>query len=40
MKKYEDGGDTSNFDNNSARDWWIKKMGKSWEEAKKLFSRK
>lgn len=36
MKKYEDGGDTSNFDNNSARDWWVKKTGKSWEEAKKL----
>lgn len=36
MKKYEDGGNTSNFDDNSARDWWVRKTGKSWEEARKL----
>lgn len=36
MKKYEDGGELSEFDNDSARDWWVKRTGKSWAEAKKL----
>jgi lipoprotein-anchoring transpeptidase ErfK/SrfK len=36
ITKYEDGGENSEFDNASARDWWVKKTGKTWEEAKKL----
>ena len=36
MTKYEDGGENSQFDNESARDWWVKKTGKTWAEAKKL----
>jgi hypothetical protein len=36
MTKYEDGGENSQFDNASARDWWVKKTGKTWAEAKKL----
>jgi hypothetical protein len=36
ITKFEDGGESSEFDNNSARDWWVKKTGKTWAEAKKL----
>ncbi len=36
LDTYEDGGELSEFDDNSARDWWVKKTGKSWKEAKKL----
>ena len=36
ITKYEDGGESSEFDNASARDWWVKKTGKTWAEAKKL----
>lgn len=33
QEQFQEGG---NFDPNSARDWWIKKTGKSWSEAKSL----
>lgn len=36
ITKFEDGGESSEFDSNSARDWWVKKTGKTWAEAKKL----